>query len=263
MEGVVVLGGSARCYVYTSRGPWGIPEQGTDTPNSLKEPCKAGVSFRGVSCLRPYAAGRGSSKVLRQWSGSQHLIKSQMAAVKCDHNVIIKPRFLCQHLGFGIKLSTKPTAANWAVCALQKRTATSGFAAGRATNLSTWAYWFFWGGGVGIYLHDPDPQMILCGAEVTSFRNKRDPLRALLSPEAVLIHMQMMSSSQAVNTHMVVLDTGLRRCYSAANWSKLFWWLTKEQKHHEREKLLFLGKLPSDLCILDTKTDKRPPRTPW
>lgn len=150
MEGVVVLGGSARCYVYTSRGPWGIPEQGTDTPNSLKEPCKAGVSFRGVSCLRPYAAGRGSSKVLRQWSGSQHLIKSQMAAVKCDHNVIIKPRFLCQHLGFGIKLSTKPTAANWAVCALQKRTATSGFAAGRATNLSTWAYWFFWGVGLAL-----------------------------------------------------------------------------------------------------------------
>lgn len=50
----------------------------------------------------------------------------------------------------------------------------------------------FWGGcGVGTYLHDPDPQLILCGAEVTSFRNDRDPLRALLVPEAVLIHMQM------------------------------------------------------------------------
>lgn len=108
---------------------------------------------------------------------------------------------------------------------------------------------FLGGGGVGSYLHDPDPQMILCGAEVTSFRNKRDPLRALLSPEAVLIHMQMrtmmmMSSSQAVNTHMVVLDTGFRRRCCAAKWSELFW-LTKEQKHQEREKLLFLDKLHS------------------
>lgn len=88
--------------------------------------------------------------------------------------------------------------------------------------------------------------MILCGAEVTSFRNERDPLRALLSPEA---HMHsyaneaMTSSSQAVNTHMVVLETGFRRRCSAANWSELFWWLTKE--HQEKEKPLFLDKLHS------------------
>lgn len=64
----------------------------------------------------------GRSEVLWQWSASQHLIRSQMTAVKCDHNVIIKTNFPHQHLRFVIKFNCsyvrhQERSRNWTVFA--------------------------------------------------------------------------------------------------------------------------------------------------
>lgn len=69
-----------------------------------------------------------------------------------------------------------------------------------------------------------------------------------------------MSSSQAVNTHMVVLDTGFRRRCSAALVGTLL--VINKRTETLRGKSFWMNFIhPSSLCILDTKTDKRPPRT--
>lgn len=47
----------------------------------------------------------GRSEVFPQWSAWRHLLGSQMAAVKCDYNVIIKTNFPHQRLRFVIKFN--------------------------------------------------------------------------------------------------------------------------------------------------------------
>lgn len=87
----------------------------------------------------------GHSEVFRQWSASRHLIRSQMAAVKCDHNVIIKTNFPHQHLRFVIKFNcsyVQRSRKQQTELCLQKRRRFLLFCGAYGNKCLPWSYWY-------------------------------------------------------------------------------------------------------------------------